>query len=78
MAGDSGSITLDATSVRLAPLWINEQNSWQVTLVKVEMKDQELHKVALFLSRWFIFSSLTVILLYTFVQYFHVVNNLLL
>ncbi|PSS32958.1 Cytosolic iron-sulfur protein assembly protein [Actinidia chinensis var. chinensis] len=43
--GDIGSVTLDASCVRLAPLWINEQNSWQVTLVKIEMKDQELCKV---------------------------------
>ncbi|KAL7003781.1 hypothetical protein U1Q18_004926 [Sarracenia purpurea var. burkii] len=41
----NGSVTLDAGCVRLAPLWINEQNSWQVTLVKIEMKDQELCKV---------------------------------
>ncbi|KAL7254393.1 hypothetical protein ACSBR1_008731 [Camellia fascicularis] len=43
--GDTGSVTLDASSVRLAPLWINEQKSWQVTLVKIEMNDQELRKV---------------------------------
>ncbi|GMP85052.1 hypothetical protein CsSME_00038364 [Camellia sinensis var. sinensis] len=45
MIGDTGSVTLDASSVRLAPLWINEQKSWQVTLVKIEMNDLELRKV---------------------------------
>ncbi|XP_028062206.1 uncharacterized protein LOC114265579 [Camellia sinensis] len=45
MIGDTGSVTLDVISVRLAPLWINEQKSWQVTLVKIEMNDQELRKV---------------------------------
>ncbi|XP_052207488.1 uncharacterized protein LOC127811554 isoform X2 [Diospyros lotus] len=44
--GDSGSVTLVASSVRLAPLWINEQKSWQVTVVKIEVKNQELSKVA--------------------------------
>ncbi|GFZ06366.1 transducin/WD40 repeat-like superfamily protein [Actinidia rufa] len=43
--GDIGSVTLDVSCVRLAPLWINEQNSWQVTLVKIEMKGPELCKV---------------------------------
>ncbi|XP_059628944.1 uncharacterized protein LOC132271549 isoform X2 [Cornus florida] len=42
--GDTGSVTLDASSVRLAPSWISEQKSWQVTLIKIETKGQELHK----------------------------------
>ncbi|XAR52153.1 hypothetical protein NMG60_11020076 [Bertholletia excelsa] len=43
--GDMGSVSLDASFVRLAPVWINEQNSWKVTIVRIEIKDQELHKV---------------------------------
>ncbi|KAK9293100.1 hypothetical protein L1049_021085 [Liquidambar formosana] len=43
--GDIGCVTLDAISVRLAPLWMSEQKLWQVTIVKIETEGQELPKV---------------------------------
>ncbi|PIA44102.1 hypothetical protein AQUCO_01700014v1 [Aquilegia coerulea] len=45
LSGESGSVTLDARSVRLAPLWNCGLNLWQVTIPKIEMEDLELAKV---------------------------------
>lgn len=47
MTGDVESVTLEARFVRLAPLWIDDQSSWEVTLVNIEMKDRDLCKVQL-------------------------------
>ncbi|KAF5196037.1 Transducin/WD40 repeat-like superfamily protein, partial [Thalictrum thalictroides] len=41
----SGSVTLDARFVRLAPLWNCRQNLWQVTILNIEMEDLESAKV---------------------------------
>lgn len=38
LGGDAKLVTLDVASVRFAPIWVNELKSWQVTVVKVEMK----------------------------------------
>ncbi|KAF8379920.1 hypothetical protein HHK36_027385 [Tetracentron sinense] len=43
--GDSGCVTLDPSSVRLAPLWASERNSWQVTCVKIDLDDREFPEV---------------------------------
>lgn len=38
LCGDAKLVTLDVASVRFAPIWVNELKSWQVTIVKVNMK----------------------------------------
>lgn len=45
MTGDAKLVTLDVASVRFAPIWVNELKSWQVTVVKVEMKGHGVPKV---------------------------------
>ncbi|XP_057951304.1 uncharacterized protein LOC131146048 isoform X2 [Malania oleifera] len=43
--GEIGSSILNANSVRIAPVWISQKKSWQVILVKIEMKGEELCEV---------------------------------
>ncbi|XP_077248426.1 transducin/WD40 repeat-like superfamily protein isoform X2 [Tasmannia lanceolata] len=42
LSGGSGCVTLDPSTVRLAPVWNGDLKSWQVTLVKVEVEDSEM------------------------------------
>lgn len=51
-------MTLDACSIRLAPVWMSEQNSWQVPIVKVEMEDPDMPKVCFLLQRQSICSAI--------------------
>lgn len=44
LSGDTGLITVDATSVRLAPMWNKEKKSWQVTVVRIKKSRHNLHK----------------------------------
>ncbi|XP_042484013.1 uncharacterized protein LOC122064363 isoform X2 [Macadamia integrifolia] len=45
LIGDSDTIILDATTVRLAPVWNGVQKSWQVIVVKIQPEDIGLPEV---------------------------------
>ncbi|XP_043695577.1 uncharacterized protein LOC122646148 isoform X2 [Telopea speciosissima] len=45
LIGDSDTIILDATTVRLAPVWNGGLKSWQVIVVKIQPGDMELTEV---------------------------------
>jgi len=38
-SGDAAAVTLKPTDVRLAPLWVSEEKSWRVTLIKVHIQE---------------------------------------
>lgn len=38
-SGDAAAVTLKPSDVRLAPLWVAEEKSWRVTLVKVHIQE---------------------------------------
>ncbi|KAI3974981.1 hypothetical protein MKX01_005092, partial [Papaver californicum] len=54
LSGDADCVELNTTSVRLAPIWNGEVNSWQVTVVKIESSNRKLLEIVEVQSQKFI------------------------